>query len=37
MTEIVQIIEGLTEAHGDGVREVWRVPNDGQMKNPRHR
>jgi hypothetical protein len=33
MAENVQIIEGLTESHGGGVvREVWRVPVQGQMK-----
>jgi hypothetical protein len=32
MSDKAQIIEGWTEKHGDAVREVWRVPIDGQMK-----
>jgi Recombination endonuclease VII len=31
MVEKVQIIEGWTEEHGGVVRDVWRVPIDGQM------
>jgi hypothetical protein len=32
MSDKAQIVEGWTETRGDVVREVWRVPIDGQMK-----
>jgi hypothetical protein len=32
MSKNVRIIEALTEARGNVVREVWRVPVDGQIK-----
>jgi hypothetical protein len=32
MAKNVQIVERLTEAHGNVVREVWRVPVDDEIK-----